>query len=87
MEAKIKICKFCKIINNEYESTMLYKDEKVILIKDIRPAGKLHLLAIPINHIISINELTESDRDLLEHMEKVSKEYLQTYFPDEKEYK
>jgi diadenosine tetraphosphate (Ap4A) HIT family hydrolase len=76
-------CTFCKIIKGESHDTILYKDDYMYLIKDIRPAGRVHLLAIPIEHITSINYLTQSNKDLIEHMAVVSKAYMEDKYPGE----
>ncbi len=58
-------CLFCKIERNEIPSQRVYEDEDVIVIKDIAPKAKVHLLVIPRKHIASLNELNESDQALM----------------------
>ena len=41
------MCVFCKIIAGEIPSTKVYKDEDMIIIKDINPQAKIHYLMIP----------------------------------------
>lgn len=43
-------CLFCKIAVGEIKSEIVYKDKDFMIIKDINPKAKIHLLAIPINH-------------------------------------
>ncbi len=43
-------CLFCKIASGEIKSEILYKDKDFMIIKDINPKAKIHLLAIPVNH-------------------------------------
>ena len=52
------MCIFCKIINGEIPSEIVYQDEDVIAIKDIAPAAPVHVLLIPKEHIANIMELT-----------------------------
>lgn len=44
-------CIFCKIINKEIESEIIYEDENVIAFKDIYPKAKFHILVVPKKHI------------------------------------
>ncbi len=54
-------CLFCKIIAGELPSEQVYSDEKVIVFKDINPKAPIHLLIVPRDHIISLNELDNDD--------------------------
>ena len=58
-------CLFCKIINKELPSTVVYEDDKFLVIKDIFPKAPVHLLAIPQKHIISPNYLEPKDKELI----------------------
>lgn len=49
---------FLKIINNEIKSIKLYEDEWTIVIKDINPKAKIHLLVIPKIEIKDLNSVT-----------------------------
>lgn len=52
-------CIFCKIIKGELPSTKLYEDDDFIIIKDINPQAKVHLIAIPTKHVPYIEMMTE----------------------------
>ena len=54
-------CIFCKIINREIPSDIVYEDDEVIAFKDIRPVTPVHILVIPKKHISSLVELTEDN--------------------------
>ncbi len=58
-------CIFCKIRKGEIPSTILYKDEDFMIIKDINPQAKIHLVAIPKNHVARLNMLDESEAELI----------------------
>lgn len=58
-------CLFCKIIRNEITSQRVYEDDDFIVINDIAPKAKVHLLVIPRKHIASLNELTPEDEALM----------------------
>ncbi len=64
---------FTKIISREIPSDIVYEDEKIIVIKDINPIAKTHLLIIPKKEIPTINDLEEQDKDLLASMFFVAK--------------
>jgi histidine triad (HIT) family protein len=68
MDVMDRDCTFCMIIRKEKPADFLYEDEFVVVIKDIRPHGPVHLLIIPKKHIRSINDLTEEDKDIFFHM-------------------
>ena len=69
---------FTKIINREIPSTILYEDDLLIVIKDINPKAKTHLLIIPKKEIPTINDLQKEDSQLIAHMffvaQKVAKD-------------
>lgn len=64
---------FSKIISGEIPSEKLYEDETIIVIKDIYPKAKTHLLIIPKKEIPTINDLENTDRELLADMFFVAK--------------
>jgi histidine triad (HIT) family protein len=61
-------CLFCKIIAGEIPSTQVYSDEQVVVFKDINPKAAVHLLMVPREHIISLNELETKQDNLMAHM-------------------
>ncbi|WP_027360081.1 histidine triad nucleotide-binding protein [Desulforegula conservatrix] len=70
-------CIFCKIVNKEIPSELIYEDEKLIVFKDIRPQAPVHLLIVPRKHIRSINDLKPEDHaiagDMLIAAQKIAK--------------
>jgi histidine triad (HIT) family protein len=58
-------CLFCKIIQKELPSEILFQDEDVTVFKDINPAAPVHLLVIPNHHIPSIPEMEPGDEMIL----------------------
>ncbi len=58
-------CIFCKIINKEIPSNIVYEDKEVIAFKDINPQAPVHILVIPKKHITSLIELKEEDEALI----------------------
>lgn len=54
------MCLFCKIINGEIPSTIVYEDDAVFCFKDIRPVAPVHVLIVPKKHFDDILTLSES---------------------------
>lgn len=44
-------CLFCKIINKEINSNIVYEDPGVIAFTDVNPKAPVHILIIPKKHI------------------------------------
>src|SRR5258708_14346286 len=51
-------CLFCKIGRKEIPAALVYEDEQMFVINDIKPQAPLHALVIPKRHIATLNELT-----------------------------
>lgn len=58
-------CVFCKIKAGEIPSTKLYEDDDFMIIKDINPQAKIHLIAIPNYHVGRIANTTNEQAELL----------------------
>lgn len=52
-------CIFCKIIAGELPSQKLYEDKEIIIIKDIAPKAKIHLLCVLKEHFTFFSEMDE----------------------------
>lgn len=59
---------FSKIIDREIPSEIVYEDEKCIVINDINPRARVHLLIIPKKPIATLFDLTPDDKDCMGHM-------------------
>jgi histidine triad (HIT) family protein len=59
---------FHKIIRGEIPSEKIHEDEKVIAIRDIRPAAPVHILVIPRKTIPTVNDIEVEDKELVGHM-------------------
>ena len=51
---------FCKIVEKEIPSSIVYGDSKVIAFLDIKPANKGHVLVIPKKHYVTLIEIPDS---------------------------
>ena len=52
-------CIFCKIINKEIPSSIIYEDEKFMCFLNINPAVKGHSLLIPKEHHVWIQDIPD----------------------------
>lgn len=65
---------FTKIIQREIPAEIVYENDELIVIKDIQPKAKTHLLIIPKKEIPTINDLQNEDKNLLADMFFVAKQ-------------
>lgn len=49
-------------------SEPVYRDDEIIVLKDIKPNAPVHLLIMPIKHFESLDEATREDESLLGKM-------------------
>ena len=61
-------CLFCKIAAGDIPATLVHQDEHLIAFKDINPQAPMHVLVVPRRHVSSLNELAETDDQLLGEM-------------------
>ncbi len=65
-------CLFCKIVNKEIEADVVYEDKTCVVIRDINPQAPVHLLILPKDHIPSLRESKEEDRETLGYLIKIA---------------
>jgi len=53
-------CLFCKIIAGEIPSTKVQESDRFYAFRDINPQAPSHVLAIPRQHVASLNEATDA---------------------------
>jgi len=70
-------CIFCKIINKEISSEIVYEDGEIMVFKDIRPSAPVHYLAVPKEHIESITRLENSHQAIIFKMIFIAKKAAQ----------
>lgn len=58
-------CLFCKIIAGQIPSATVYKDDDLVVFKDINPQAPLHVLIVPRQHIPTLNDLSPEDDRLI----------------------
>ena len=67
-------CLFCRIASGQVNSEFLYEDDDVVVVRDISPAAKLHLLVISKKHIATINDMDTADEGLIGRMVAIAKQ-------------
>lgn len=60
----MKDCVFCKIIEKELPSNILYEDGDVVVFETNKPLAPIHVLIVPRKHIESVDSLEDSEVDL-----------------------
>lgn len=74
----VKDCIFCKIINKEIPSKIIFENESCLAFLDISPISRGHTIVIPKNHSSTIEDVLEHDliavfravKDLAIHIHK-----------------
>lgn len=72
-------CIFCKIINKEIPSQVVFEDEQVLAFKDINPVAPVHLLVISKKHMESLNDLKAEDEALAGHILVVAQQLAEEF--------
>jgi histidine triad (HIT) family protein len=67
-------CIFCKIIAKEIPAEIIWENEDLIVLQDIKPSAPFHHLIIPKEHIKSIADLEEKDREIIAELFFIAKE-------------
>ncbi len=66
-------CIFCKIINKEIPSKIVFENDFVIAFEDLNPVAPVHILIVPKKHIESLNEMQEEDFRYVSEVYKAAK--------------
>ncbi|MDY0133344.1 MAG: histidine triad nucleotide-binding protein [Desulforegulaceae bacterium] len=69
-----KDCLFCKIANKKLDTEFIIENENLVVFKDINPQAPVHLLIVPKEHIRSINDLENKNKDIIAEMIFTAKE-------------
>lgn len=67
-------CIFCKIINKEIPSKIVFENDFVVAFEDLNPVAPVHILIVPKKHICSLNEMQEDDFKYVSEVYKAAKE-------------
>ena len=58
-------CLFCRIIEGGIPAKIVYQDKDTLAFDDINPQAPVHVLVIPKRHVVSVQDMGESDQGLL----------------------
>ena len=72
-------CLFCKIVQREIPSEIVFEDEQVLAFKDINPMAPVHILIIPKQHLDSLHELRPGDESSVGHILVVAKQLAEEF--------
>lgn len=76
-------CIFCKIMNGEIPSNIVYENEKFKVILDRFPSAKGHMLVVPKEHFENIHEMPEEYlNELMSLVKKMAKVLNDKYSPE-----
>ena len=67
---KLNDCLFCKIIKGEVPSYTLYEDDIVKVFLDINPNTNGHMLIIPKQHYLDVNDIDEKTINYIFRIQK-----------------
>jgi len=67
-------CIFCKIINKEIPSDIIYEDDSVVAFMDVRPVSRGHALVVPKKHSADFFDADEATLErLMPSVQKIAK--------------
>ncbi len=66
----MKDCIFCKIVNREASSSIVFEDDISLVIEPIDPTSRGHVLVIPKKHVVN---MIDADDEILTHLIVVAK--------------
>lgn len=66
----MKDCLFCRIINKELQSSIVYEDDIAIAFMDTQPVNEGHTLVVPKKHFVT---LEDCDEETAKHLMAVTK--------------
>lgn len=67
-------CIFCKIVAGDIDADIVYQTDQVIGFRDLNPQAPTHILIIPRRHISTINDIAESDAEVIGQLFVAAKE-------------
>ena len=57
-------CLFCKIASGDIPGDIVFEDDTLIAFNDIHPQAPVHILIVPKQHVSTLNELNDPNRDI-----------------------
>jgi histidine triad (HIT) family protein len=54
-------CLFCGIVAGDVPAEIVYQDDRAVAFRDIVPQAPVHVLIVPVNHIVDASTVTAAD--------------------------
>ena len=67
-------CVFCKIVSGDLPATFIYKDDNVVVFKNIAPVATHHYLVIPVKHVDNFMEAKDEILAMTKASQRVIKD-------------
>ncbi len=61
-------CLFCRIVDRQIPSAMVYENEDVLGFKDVNPQAPVHILFVPKKHIPGVHAINSSNQDSIQRL-------------------
>jgi len=58
-------CIFCKIAAGEIPAKIVDRTDEWVVFRDVAPQAPVHLLVIPVRHVVSLHDMTPEDEAML----------------------
>jgi histidine triad (HIT) family protein len=58
-------CLFCKVVEKQMNSDIVYEDDHAVAFRDIRPVAPTHVLVVPRKHVAGTRDLGPEDAALI----------------------
>jgi histidine triad (HIT) family protein len=58
-------CIFCKIARKEVPTQPIYEDHDLLAFPDVNPVAPVHVLIVPKEHMLNLNEVGKNDAPML----------------------
>ena len=65
-------CLFCGIIEGKIKGDVVYRDDRIVAFRDVRPQAPVHILIVPVKHIAMLSDLKDEDRELIGAIHRVA---------------
>jgi histidine triad (HIT) family protein len=80
-------CLFCKFVRGDISANIVYETELVFAFRDINPQAPTHVLIVPRRHIATINDLQDSDAELVGALFMAARDIAKQEETDERGYR
>jgi histidine triad (HIT) family protein len=56
-------CLFCSIVAGDVPAEIVHRDERTVAFRDIAPQAPVHVLVVPVRHVVDAGTVTAGDAD------------------------